>query len=182
MCVSRALFPQRMLGCVRKQSFQGRHHNQNDQVVCGSPIHAHAKTKVCFSKNMAKPWSKPIDKRKKILLFRSFRVTCKISLVPGTGLEPALLSEHAPETCASTNSATRATLVVSNSRDLLVCKTVPRTRLELAPPYGDYPLKVACLPIPPPGQNFLFLSKAVAKILTFFDMTKKNSNYFVNSM
>ena len=29
-------------------------------------------------------------------------------LVPGTGLEPALLSEHAPETCASTNSATRA--------------------------------------------------------------------------
>ncbi len=30
------------------------------------------------------------------------------SLVPGTGLEPALLSEHAPETCASTNSATRA--------------------------------------------------------------------------
>ncbi len=32
----------------------------------------------------------------------------KFSLVPGTGLEPALLSEHAPETCASTNSATRA--------------------------------------------------------------------------
>ena len=31
-----------------------------------------------------------------------------LSLVPGTGLEPALLSEHAPETCASTNSATRA--------------------------------------------------------------------------
>ena len=30
--------------------------------------------------------------------------------VPGTGLEPALLSEHAPETCASTNSATRASL------------------------------------------------------------------------
>ena len=30
------------------------------------------------------------------------------SVVPGTGLEPALLSEHAPETCASTNSATRA--------------------------------------------------------------------------
>ena len=32
----------------------------------------------------------------------------KFSLVPGTGLEPALLSEHAPETCASTNSAIRA--------------------------------------------------------------------------
>ncbi len=35
--------------------------------------------------------------------------TCALpSVVPGTGLEPALLSEHAPETCASTNSATRA--------------------------------------------------------------------------
>ena len=29
-------------------------------------------------------------------------------LVPGTGLEPAHLSIHAPETCASTNSAIRA--------------------------------------------------------------------------
>ena len=29
-------------------------------------------------------------------------------LVPRTGLEPACLSTHAPETCASTNSATWA--------------------------------------------------------------------------
>ena len=29
-------------------------------------------------------------------------------LVPGTGLEPARLAAHAPETCASTNSAIRA--------------------------------------------------------------------------
>ena len=26
-------------------------------------------------------------------------------------------------------------------------------RFELTQPYGHYPLKVACLPIPPPGQN-----------------------------
>ena len=31
-----------------------------------------------------------------------------ISSVPRTGLEPACLSTHAPETCASTNSATWA--------------------------------------------------------------------------
>ena len=35
----------------------------------------------------------------------------KFSLVPGTGLEPAHLSIHAPETCASTNSAIRALFV-----------------------------------------------------------------------
>ena len=69
-------------------------------------------------KNMAKLWPRLGYKRKKILHFRSFGVTCKISLVPGTGLEPALLSEHAPETCASTNSATRALLVASTSRDI----------------------------------------------------------------
>ena len=36
-------------------------------------------------------------------------------------------------------------------KQLMLLLFVPRTRLELAPPYGDYPLKVACLPIPPPG-------------------------------
>ena len=38
-----------------------------------------------ISENMAKPWPKLGYKRKKILLFHSFKVTCKISLVPGTG-------------------------------------------------------------------------------------------------
>ena len=63
---------------------------------------------ISFLEKVAKRWPKLGYKRKKILHSHSFRVTCKISLVPGTGLEPALLSEHAPETCASTNSATRA--------------------------------------------------------------------------
>ena len=63
---------------------------------------------VSFLEKVAKLWPKLGYKRKKILLFRSFWTTCKISLVPGTGLEPAHLAIHAPETCASTNSATRA--------------------------------------------------------------------------
>ncbi len=40
---------------------------------------------------------------------------------------------------------------------------VPRTRVELARESSHYPLKVACLPIPPPGQ------KARQKYI-FFDM------------
>ena len=35
---------------------------------------------------------------------------------------------------------------------------VPRTRLELARLKRHYPLKVACLPIPPPGQSELSFS------------------------
>ena len=34
--------------------------------------------------------------------------TCYFMYVPRTGLEPARLAAHAPETCASTNSATWA--------------------------------------------------------------------------
>ena len=71
-----------------------------------------------FSEKVAKRWPKLGYKRKKILLFHSFRVTCKISLVPGTGLEPALLSKYAPETYASTNSAIRAfTLILVGAQD-----------------------------------------------------------------
>ncbi len=31
---------------------------------------------------------------------------------------------------------------------------VSEMRFELTQPYGHYPLKVACLPIPPPGRKF----------------------------
>ena len=44
-----------------------------------------------FSENMAKLWPKLGHIRKKILHFRSFRVSCKISLVPGTGTPQAQL-------------------------------------------------------------------------------------------
>ena len=49
------------------------------------------------------------------------------ALVPKTGLEPACLSTHAPETCASTNSATWASDSFKNSK-----KLERKTRLELA--------------------------------------------------
>ena len=40
-------------------------------------------------------------------------------LVPRTGLEPARLAAHAPETCASTNSATWALRAANETRSLL---------------------------------------------------------------
>ena len=49
-----------------------------------------------------------------------------IYLVPRTGLEPACLSTHAPETCASTNSATWAFLFID--RDTDGAKNGTRTR------------------------------------------------------
>ena len=39
--------------------------------------------------------------------------------VPRTGLEPARLAAHAPETCASTNSATWANCVVASKEHVL---------------------------------------------------------------
>ena len=57
--------------------------------------------------------------------------------------------------------------------------SVPRTRLELAPPYGDYPLKVACLPIPPPGQGLLYLSKSGCKNTNFFSHGQKKVSFFL---
>ena len=61
-------------------------------------------------------------------------ILCIQNVVPRTGLEPARLAAHAPETCASTNSATWALF--------LITKTIPnvkeplerKTRLELATP------------------------------------------------
>ena len=58
--------------------------------------------------------------------------------VPRTGLEPACLSTHAPETCASTNSATWALTnqkpaVKKNGEEQITDVLVERkTRLELA--------------------------------------------------
>ena len=103
-----------------------------------------------------KRWPKLKHKRKKSFVFSLILSYLQNSVVPGTGLEPALLSEHAPETCASTNSATRASgrdpSLGPDKKSNFRC-FVPRTRLELAPRYQDYPLKVACLPIPPPGLD-----------------------------
>ena len=53
---------------------------------------------------------------------------------------------------------------------------VPRTRLELARANAHYPLKVACLPISPPGPLY------VGKVKTnhFPEKVCKYSHYFVN--
>ena len=40
-------------------------------------------------------------------------ITCEEKRVPRTGLEPARLAAHAPETCASTNSATWAFIITN---------------------------------------------------------------------
>ena len=62
------------------------------------------------------------------------------NVVPRTGLEPACLSTHAPETCASTNSATWALTnqkpaVRKNGEEQITDVLVERkTRLELADP------------------------------------------------
>ena len=93
-----------------------------------------------FNEDFLKIWPRLGYKRKKILLFHSFWVTCKISLVPGTGLEPALLSEHAPETCASTNSATRAGSIPSlgmNLSDLCPGQDLNLHRLWRLPPQSS---------------------------------------------
>ena len=65
----------------------------------------------------------------------------KSVLVPKAGLEPAHLATHAPETCVSTNSTTSAKQL-----------KVPRTGFEPAHRLRLYHLKVACLPISPPGH------------------------------
>ena len=57
--------------------------------------------------------------------------------------------------------------------------SVPRTRLELAPPYGDYPLKVACLPIPPPGQKGTFICESGCKSTNFFRHGQKKNSFFL---
>ena len=51
--------------------------------------------------------------------------------------------------------------------------TVPRTRVELARESSHYPLKVACLPIPPPGQSggknmFFFMCVFFRSIFFYF--------------
>ena len=103
--------------------------------------------------------------------------------MPKTGLEPARCETHAPETCASTNSATWARFQYSISKIskyerktglgpatptlARLCSTnwaisayqiitVKRRRLELPRHNCHYPLKVARLPIPPPLQKLLF--------------------------
>ena len=85
------------------------------------------------------------------------------SFVPKTGVEPARLSTHAPETCASTNSATWASIERKTRLELAtptlarLCSTnwaisalkVKRRRLEL-PRLAALPPQSSASTIPPP--------------------------------
>lgn len=71
-------------------------------------------------------------------------------MVPKEGLEPSCLATHAPETCVSTNSTTSVKTLIPIGRD---SAKVPRTGLEPAHRLRHYHLKVACLPISPPGHQ-----------------------------
>ena len=93
-------------------------------------------------------------------------ITCEEKRVPRTGLEPARLAAHAPETCASTNSATWA-LFMSGKRD-----SDPRPQ-----PWQGCALPTELFP-----RFFLVwkasLSIADAKVLLFLELPKLFSRFF----
>ena len=68
-------------------------------------------------------------------------------LVPGTGLEPALLAKYAPETYASTNSAIRAQNDCKNTLIFITNNTIPEKNskfavyqwFQMTPPYNSHP-------------------------------------------
>ncbi len=89
-----------------------------------------------------------------------------------------------PETSASTNFAIWADAGKNK-------KMVPRTRVELARACAHYPLKVACLPISPPGHFFIAkhfesakercvarFSKCLAKVKNLSLHARQNFHFF----
>ena len=95
----------------------------------------------CFSKiwpNYGQNWD---IKEKKILHFAHFELLAKSLWCPEQDL-----NLH-----SSRNTHLKRTRLPIPPSGLLWC-LVPRTRLELARLNRHYPLKVACLPIPPPGH------------------------------
>ena len=104
-------------------------------------------------------------------------------LVPGTGLEPALLSEHAPETCASTNSATRAGSIPSlgmNLSDLCPGQDLNLHRLWRLPPQSSVSTNSTTWALL--LKAAFFSLKAGAKVQTFSDMAKYFFNIFINAL
>ncbi len=95
-------------------------------------------------------------------------ITCEEKRVPRTGLEPARLAAHAPETCASTNSATSFLFnMLSGKRD-----SDPRPQ-----PWQGCALPTELFP-----RFFLVwkasLSIADAKVLLFLELPKLFSRFF----
>ena len=91
--------------------------------------------------------------------------------MPKKGLEPSRLAAHAPETCASTNSATWAW-----EQYYIQSWKVKRMRLELTRHNCHYPLKVARLPIPPSLHCFISYSKNI-----FYEIMSKIFKRLLNT-
>ena len=70
------------------------------------------------------------------------RFMVKEGMVPKGGLEPPRPKSLPPQGSASTNSATWAILPSYRANRIMVSPT----GLEPAPPFGDQPLRLACLP------------------------------------
>ena len=74
------------------------------------------------------------------------------NVVPRTGLEPACLSTHAPETCASTNSATWALTnqkpaVKKNGEEQITDVLVFRSEKKEAESFDSASFFCYCLPL-----------------------------------
>ena len=96
--------------------------------------------------------------------------TCYFMYVPRTGLEPARLAAHAPETCASTNSATWAYTFQENNTGIFPVVSIRRA--ENGTRTRD----------PNLGKVVLYqLSYFRIKRLQFFNCGCKSNIFFLNT-
>ena len=108
--------------------------------------------------------------------------------VPRTGLEPARLAAHAPETCASTNSATWAFYDSAPLPNLSFCFNMLSGKRDSDPrpqPWQGCALPTELFPLVFPSESHWFgasqrasLSIADAKVLLFLELPKLFSRFF----
>ena len=67
--------------------------------------------------------------------------------MPGTGIEPARPKTHAPETCASTNFATRAILLSLTILSLMILKSGKRDSNSRPQPWQGCALPTELFPL-----------------------------------
>ncbi len=107
-------------------------------------------------------------------------ITCEEKRVPRTGLEPARLAAHAPETCASTNSATWALFITSLLVKCSFLFNMLSGKRDSDP--RPQPWQGCALPTELFPRFFLVwkasLSIADAKVLLFLELPKLFSRFF----
>ena len=109
------------------------------------------------------------------------RTGCRYMRNPAYGSAVAGTAERArAETLSGTSEACLSALPSETKKPLKTAAfslLVPRTRLELTRANAHHPLKVACLPIPPPGPRFppqrVFRCANIVTILFFPKYTAK---------